>query len=512
MNKSLILRRHTCIQVDKKEKEISEVRDDIEIGERSDVSTCQLHSIDNFPDVKKKPRRSTVTIAMSIAMIFYIFTTICNPNTSNNSEDDSMGIPTEKVLDNTHNTKRRNRNLFFEYKIDARVGTSIGKEGELTPWTCNGQKNDINQRKSLHPSMQPYFNFTTSIKTNSRIIVMGDSVGIQISTYLQDLLQGDGDTKILKMPLGMGKDPKPSIHVTSPLSNDGQYGAIAGWRLTGILQRDSFNWAPANYNRGWHKEDVINLRDRITNTTAKMPNETMHIRNITGLGVTKKEYFTIQHSISGDFDVMIFRTPSPSWIKLEDVTYDTLQETIELANQLFGVHTVVLISLDYNNNVLTGEMRELIKIKNELMLDFARKWTRSPPDEGVQTVLVLNYAELSGSMIQENARLLGFDINNSSYLDKKLVGINKMNKKIESHRLSIAHVCSESVPNDSKDCTRNAITEDGMHMCTNIVGPRLVAGLFCQLQCTSLDDKADKSWICVEECNKDFMNLNRIIP
>jgi len=60
---------------------------------------------------------------------------------------------------------------------------------------------------------------------------MGDSVGIQISTYLQDLLQGDGDTKILKMPLGMGKDPKPSIHVTSPLSNDGKYGAIAGWRL-----------------------------------------------------------------------------------------------------------------------------------------------------------------------------------------------------------------------------------------------------------------------------------------
>ena len=59
------------------------------------------------------------------------------------------------------------------------------------------------------------------------------------------------------------------------------------------------------------------------------------------------------------------------------------------------------------------------------MFDFARKWTRSPPDEGVQTVLVLNYADLSGSMIQENARLLGFDTDNSSYLDKKLLGINK---------------------------------------------------------------------------------------
>lgn len=165
--------------------------------------------------------------------------------------------------------------------------------------------------------------------------------------------------------------------------------------------------------------------------------------------------------------------------------------------------------------MLTGEIREQIKDKNELLFDFARKWTRSPPDEGVQTFLILNYAELSGNMIQENARLLGFDINNSSYLDKKLLGINKQ-KKIESHRLSIAHVCSENVPNDSEVCTRNAITEDGMHMCTNIVGTRLVAGLFCQLQCISLDDKlddkADKSWTCAEECNKDFMNLNRIMP
>jgi len=88
--------------------------------------------------------------------MFYIFIiiTTCNPNTSNNSEDDSS-IPTEQVLDNTYNTKRRNRNLSFEFKIDAGRRTSIGKEGELTPWTCNGQRNDNKQRKSLHPSMQP---------------------------------------------------------------------------------------------------------------------------------------------------------------------------------------------------------------------------------------------------------------------------------------------------------------------------------------------------------------------
>jgi len=76
MNKSLILRRHTCIQVDKKEIEINitEIRDDVEKRQRSDISTRQLHSndsswkIDEQPDVKKNfRRRSTATIAMSTA-------------------------------------------------------------------------------------------------------------------------------------------------------------------------------------------------------------------------------------------------------------------------------------------------------------------------------------------------------------------------------------------------------------------------------------------------------------
>lgn len=50
MNKSLILRRHTCIQVDKKENEINitEIRDDVEKRQRSDISTRQLHSNDTL--------------------------------------------------------------------------------------------------------------------------------------------------------------------------------------------------------------------------------------------------------------------------------------------------------------------------------------------------------------------------------------------------------------------------------------------------------------------------------
>ena len=81
---------------------------------------------------------------------------------------------------------------------------------------------------------------------------------------------------------------------------------------------------------------------------------------------------------------------------------------------------------------------------------------------------------------------------------------------MENHRLSIAHVCSERVPHDSEDCTRNAITVDGMHMCINIIGSRLVAGLSCQLRCAS-GDKED-SWTCAEACNERFMNVNHALP
>ena len=87
---------------------------------------------------------------------------------------------------------------------------------------------------------------------------------------------------------------------------------------------------------------------------------------------------------------------------------------------------------------------------------------------------------------------------------------NKRGKEMENHRLSIAHVCSERVPHDSEDCTRNAIIVDGMHMCINIIGSRLVAGLSCQLRCAS-GDKED-SWTCAEACNERFMNVNHALP
>lgn len=416
---------------------------------------------------------------------------------------------------NGNNTRRRR--LYIEYQMEAGARTSIG-ERQLTPWTCDGSPNNDERRMPLPEVMRPFFNTTTSIRTDSKILVMGDSVGIQMSTYLQDLLRSEYSNlpppKIMKMPLGMGNSKAPSIHVTAPLNNEGA-GAIAGWRLTGLLQRQAFNWAPANYNRGWEGKDVQTLRDHVSDATSGTLNETKQIQNITGLGEKKdKQYLSIEHKASGDFDILIFRIPSPSWIGLHEVTRDTLRETVELANELFGVRIVVFISLDHNNNVLTNEMREARQIKNDLLFDFARNWTRgsSNDDEGaVHTVFVLDYARLSGGLMEWNARLLGFDTKGPTYMDAKLRGINnKRGKEMEHHRLSIAHVCSENVPDDSEDCTRNAITVDGMHMCINIIGSRLVAVLFCQLQCASGDK--EYSWTCAEACNERFMNVNHALP
>merc|ERR1719491_482454 len=98
-------------------------------------------------------------------------------------------------------------------------------------------------------------------------------------------------------------------------------------------------------------------------------------KNIT-LGLNPKNY-VLSASASGDFDVFVYRIPSPAWSKLEEVTEETLRSILELANQLFGVRVVVFTSMHYCNNILTQKDREEMDRRNRLVFQFARNWTET---------------------------------------------------------------------------------------------------------------------------------------
>lgn len=405
-------------------------------------------------------------------------------------------------------------------------------------WMCEPEPQSKEQRLPVPPEMRPFFNFTTSIRTNLKILVLGDSVGIQFSEYLQKVLLhssnnlADTNTAVLKTAFNAGRGAA-SIHVTAPIFLDGKEnrsstlssspgsGAIAGWRVTGMFLPDAHGWAPANYNRGWKIDDVEALRGFVSNATSLTSgllngNLGKATKNIT-IGMHEQEYqFVVSAMESGDFDVFVHRIPSPSWATLEEVTEETLRATLELANQLFGVRVVVLMSMHFCNNVLTTVQRDEMDRRNRLVHQFARNWTAThekskgdnPKEKGgVHTVYVLDQGRLNDELMEWNARLLGFDTSINNYTDVKLIG-----GKRERYRLSVGHVCGERVAHDSTNCVRNSVTRDGMHPCMNIIGPRIAAGLFCQLKCAyhrydpNKNVVSDGSFSCAEACNDQYMN------
>ena len=97
-----------------------------------------------------------------------------------------------------------------------------------------------------------------------------------------------------------------------------------------------------------------------------------------------------------------------------------------------------------------------------------------------------------------------------------------MGNEKATHSLSVAHVCAERVKDKSNNCRRNSITADGQHLCMNIVGQRINAGIACIMQCaydneqqhhqqSTSDDNNDNGWACATSCNDRFMSMEHVV-
>jgi hypothetical protein len=139
--------------------------------------------------------------------------------------------------------------------------------------------------------------FSTSIRTNLKILLMGDSVGIQFSQTLEMAMGADPCArKVLGYSWGRKEGAgHEGLHVSTPIEGG---GTIAGWRINGILQRAGENKpGPNACCGGWSREDSHKLpRHNYTTTVGKNTTTTI-----------------------GSFDVLIFRIPH-GWVGLNLVT------------------------------------------------------------------------------------------------------------------------------------------------------------------------------------------------
>jgi hypothetical protein len=138
-----------------------------------------------------------------------------------------------------------------------------------------------------------------------------------------------------------------------------------------------------------------------------------------------------------------------------------------------------------------------------MLRELAENWTPSAEFGGLENLAVLDLAQLTNRLSEQNAKLIGYNTT------------NRTSQEYTSDRLgcpayppSIVSTCAEVVPVGQCQCKRNMISVDDIHLCMNQLGPRLMAGWGCILSCfynegnVFVDKKA-----CASKCNERFMDI-----
>jgi hypothetical protein len=444
----------------------------------------------------------------------------------------------------------------------------------------NHEAKKANQRVPLSPSFHSILNVSTYFQTNLKILVLGDSVGIQFTQVLQEAA---GANEVIMLKYAWGLHEKVSI--AAPIQGG---GVVAGLRHTKMFLTPGLSRRRRRSHSNWQMEDVNLLLnysyydDPSSSSYYYYPHHPYHKKNDTvddnndnnynnprtttvnetNAAATRVSPFIQQQqqpqppphqrqTTVQQFDAMIFRIPH-GWLTLEQITHDTLVESLVLSNQIFGVRTILLMTLPINNNVKTMEELEQLHRVNSMIRDVVDHWPeyivgRQQPGEhtisesenssrGIQHVLLLEFGKWATELTILNAQEnLGWNITstvthattngttNSSFLLDRL-GCQKFPP-------SIAMACTNpDVQVGDCPCDRNMITIDGMHWCMEGIGGRLLGGMACLLQCPLLlrngssnsttsggdggssgeDGSIPNLKACEQKCNSRFMSLEPV--
>jgi len=366
------------------------------------------------------------------------------------------------------------------------------------------------QRVPLPQSIRALSDFAAGISMSLQVMVMGDSIGIQIFNWLEEALGMLAPVPHITSPEGRTR-PRPSpnrtverycggsTHISTAVSRPTRGGGtLVGWRITGMLQRKRRNKAPPNSpGGGWLSADV----DIVVNELCSAGNRS-------------------QVQCMYCLDAVVFRPPV-GWISMNAVNHDSLGETVQLAYELFRARTVIFLTVPLNNNMGPADVGGNWTALNDRIRSYTRNYRPHGPDS-VQIVYFGDFAALTHDIALHNAAIMGY-----SEADAFRIQVEGP-KGLKSFA---ATVCGEqpSFQQGSNKCKHNWVSLDGMHWCPQSVAGRLAMGISCLLQCAttkkggaeSLDKELDCSVpldtntirykskrICQDRCNVEFFSLS----
>ena len=350
--------------------------------------------------------------------------------------------------------------------------------------------------------------FSTELSTSLKILVLGDSVGIQTSQALEEVVGSKQSSRTLYEVFRRFGNTNEVLHVSSPVRGG---GVVAGMRLTHLLLRaGEFLPVPISQPGGsWTRNNV----NRLLNHTYQ-----------TGLEVAtlseRKQGSTINQSRHEEvnkistvhaFDVVVMRIPH-GWIRLDNVTEAALNEAVELAYELFGASKVIFLTIHTTNNIFDLKDSFLLDEKNHMVRSFADDYA-PVKIKAVQKVAYYDFGRLADELLEWNARNLGFEVDDNKTYSMDFLRTPPHLSELRVH-FKIPHVCARRVPSNSRDCLRNSITVDGIHPCMSTFAPRMMAGLACIMQCMdrhyTVEDPADSRILCQNHCNDQFATLKPV--
>jgi len=364
----------------------------------------------------------------------------------------------------------------------------------------------------MHPNVQigsgRVLDFTTTITSNLKILHMGDSVSIQISEAMDEMMGAhEYQSRHQLWEAYPGADGGTRV---APTRGGGLQGA---WRITALLAKHA-QGGPDTKNApggGWNYHQVFPFL--------------RHVYEWEGRNVTVEK-----------LDVVVFRVMH-GWMKLHEITRERVVHAAEFAHTLLGADTMVFLTVPFTNNVDTAVTLEGINKINDMIRDVANNWHLDHEDTHV---LVMEYGAYINHVIWTNARHIGYNVSAPLAVDPKVFeeeGPNFLFERLKQTVWppSIPMVCAKKPTSDSGGayCDRNILIRDGMHFCAETLAARIGAAVACLLGCvynrrgssntatsftsqegqqpqSSLEIRTLKMRACERQCNEQFMSVMHV--
>jgi len=511
----------------------------------------------NAPKRKENTKRKIETLFTSVAafallLLLLDFAVLRNNQNNQNSinSNSNSDLNYSSILNlmkpihhqNSSESSSSNEKIPISYKV-------IQHLEFLNTFDLFYKCNEISERSDTAPIFKEptLLDFHVQITTSLKILYLGDSVAMQFSQALQEATGAKNDArKVLRYSW---RDHE-GLHIASPVRGG---GAVAGWRITGMLKQSQMNnyfQMPQTPGGGWMEIDLrkikrsLALLDPSTTSTSKSTSSASCLEALKTLRVVDP---VVENSNSTpesmeceekDFDVVVHPFPFGWMVKpaINHFTYEAIDEAVQLSYKLFGAKTVILHTVPIQNNVI--DMVTELDAINSVIYNYTNSYRHrngenndndtTNNNQQVQNVLIMDLAALSFELFTHNAEYLRL-IN----MERIMLRMKYKNKTMSSqlnHLLNrrtecchkeygqiIAHACAHNIPNMTKKCTRTRYTVDGMHWCMNMVGGRIHGALACLIRCTytsssssNIKSNFEELKQCEKRCNAQYMSFKPI--